>query len=142
MAHIHLTEANVYQDSEYTGLAANSLDLSDWAHFLSESSWVIGLATAWVRIVWVNQTQKLYTSDNQTNAKAQVGYISPEADRIYDVNITGGSITVANEQQYFNLSNSVTVDWTTASASTGQVQMIKFVSATNSKFKVANRWIL
>jgi hypothetical protein len=56
----------------------------------------------------------------------------------YEVTITGGTITIADETKYFDLSDSVTVDGTTESTTTGQLRMTKFVSATASVFEIAN----
>jgi hypothetical protein len=49
-------------------------------------------------------------SDNQTVAKATVNYIPKRAKNLYNVTITGGTITQADEGKYYNLSDSETVD--------------------------------
>ena len=134
---IRLYESNGHKTSTLSWIWDNSMILN-WAYFLQQTSWIIEKATAWARIVWVNQTQDTLASDNETVAKKRVEFVPATADRLYEVEITGWTITVADEGKYYDLTDSDTVDWTTESTSTGQVQLVKFVSATKSIFKIVN----
>lgn len=51
--------------------------------------------------------------------------------------ISGGTITIADEGKYFDLTTDA-VDGTTESASTGQVRLLEFVSATEGIFEIVN----
>lgn len=51
--------------------------------------------------------------------------------------ISGGTITIADEGKFFDLTTNA-VDGTTESTTTGQVELIKFVSATEGIFAIVN----
>lgn len=136
---IRLYENNTQEESNRTWVGANSLDLSDGAHFLKSTGNVVDKAGAGERIVGVNNTETTYESDNETVALKEVTYVPETANRLYEVEMAGaGTVTVADETNYFDLTDSDTVDNTTSSATTGQVQLIKFISATKGVFKIAN----
>ena len=67
------------------GFGANSLDISDGAHFLKSTGNVVNKVAAGERIVGVNNTETTYASDNQTVAKKVVNYVPDEANRLYEV---------------------------------------------------------
>lgn len=135
---ISLYENNTQEESNRTGVGANSLDLSGGAVFLQSVGNVVSGATAGVRIVGVNNTEKVFASDNESNAQDTVTYVPATANRLYKAAITGGTITVADETKYYDLSDSSTVDGVTESLTTGQVQLVKFISATEGVFQIAN----
>lgn len=134
---IRLVENNDYLTKNRTWIGANSLALT-WAYFLKSDGNIVDKATAGARIVWVNMTEATYTSDNQTVAQAVVNYFPEECERLYEVEITGGTITVADETKYYDLTDADTVDWTTESTTTWQLELIKFKSATKWVFKIVN----
>lgn len=142
-----------YSEDMDTKIGWNSVDFAGKKYFVSISGGFLIKATASTAIVWVSETSKAMASDNQTVAKATVNYIPKRAKNLYNVTITGGTITQADEGKYYNLSDSETVDWTTeatvksvvntsdaGSATdpvlTMQLELVKFVSATNSIFRI------
>ena len=90
---IRLYENNTQEESNRAGVWANSLDISDGAHFLLSTGNVVGKATTWARIVWVNNTETTYASDNQSSAKKEVTYVPETANRLYEVEVAGQLIT-------------------------------------------------
>jgi len=135
---VKLSEFKTYTGTENDGIGANSVDTTTGDCFVTKTNEFVAKSTAGSEISGVSLTQKAFASDNQTVAKARLGFIPTDVDNIYDVTITGGTITVVDEGKYYDLSDSVTVDGASESTTTGQLRMVKFVSATNSKFKIAN----
>ena len=153
---IYLKEKNVYLDRNRQGIGANSLNLSGGATFLKRSGNVISQATtATDRIIWVNVTEAVFASDNETVAKAVVHYVPKECDRQYIVTISWGSVTVADEGKFFNLSTADTVNgasvsttpfyvntsdaWATVDPVVSmQLELVEFVSATKWIFRIIN----
>ena len=151
---IRLYESNGYKTSTLSGIGDNSMVL-DGAYFLQQTSGIVEKATAGARIIWVNNTQATFASDNETVAKKRVEFVPATADRLYEVEITGGTITVADEGKYYNLTDADTVNGATEStvpfyvdtSDTGgaadpvialQVQLVKFVSSTKSIFRIVS----
>lgn len=135
-----------------TGVATNSLSLV-WRHFVSKTGEVVSKATSSSVIAGVSYTQDTFASDNETVAKAKVEFEPSTTPNTYRVTITGGTITVADEEKFYNLSNSETVNGATesttgvyvntsdAGAATDpvvkmQVQLVKFISATEGIFRI------
>lgn len=139
MATVKLTEFKTYTWTARSGIGANSLDTSSNQIFVTKTNEFAVAATAGSVVAWVSLTQKAFASDNQTVAKAILEFIPNDVDNLYEVAITWGSVTVSSEYSYFNLTDSVTVNGATASATTGQVQLVKYISATAGKFKIANK---
>lgn len=142
-----------YEGQADTGIGGNSVDLTSGPAFVAKSSNIVTKATSSSVIAGVSLTQKAFASDNQTVAGLKVEYIPASVNNLYGVTISGGTITVADEGKFYNLSDSVTVDGTTEST-TGvytntsdagaavdptlnfQLQLVKFVSATYSLFRI------
>lgn len=126
----------------------------DGAFFLQQTSGIVEKATAGVAIIGVNETQATFTSDNETVAKKRVSFVPATADRLYEVEVTGGTITVADEGKYYNLTDADTVngatesivpfyiDTTSAAAVDAvialQVKLVKFISATKCVFSIVS----
>lgn len=127
-----------YTGNADDGIGSNSVDTTGGIKFVTKTNEFVALATAGSEISGAGITQKAFTADNQTVAKARLEFIPAQVDVTYDVTITNGTITVVDEGKYFDLADSVTVDGTTESTTTGQLRMVKFISATNSEFKIAN----
>ena len=107
-------------------------------NFVVKAAGVVGkAAAAWV-ISGVNLTYATYDSDNETVAKKDVEFYPASLNREYAVTVVDGTITAADEGKFFDLKTSLVVDGATESATTGQVQMIKFISATECVFKIVN----
>jgi hypothetical protein len=132
-----LNRENPYSHFSKTGLAKNSLALTD-AAFVFVAGGIVDVAVAGGRIDGVSATVKTFASDNQTVAKDTVEYTDVSSQALYTVTITGGTITAADEGKYYDLSDSVTVDGTSESTTTGQLRMVKFVSATSAIFQIVN----
>ena len=149
---IRLYESNGYKTSTASGIGANSLVL-DGSYFVKQTAGIVDKATTGTIIVWVNETETTFASDNQTVAKKEVVFVPATADRLYEVEITWGTITKADEGMYYDLTDADTVNWTTGSAIksvvntsdagattdpvlTKQVQLVKFLTATKSIFRI------
>lgn len=138
------------------GIGANSMDLTIGATFLKRAGNVVSIASAATdRIVGVNITEALYASDNQTVAFKEVNYVSKDSWALYEVAISGGTITVVDEGKFYNLSAADTVDGSTestvpyyvvsndATAAVDpvvcmQLELVKFISATKGWFRIVN----
>jgi hypothetical protein len=155
---IQIYKKPIYQVSTDTGLGVNSLDLTTdlgGMYFVSKASNVVSKATSSAKIEGVSLTQGTFASDNQTVAQKKVEYIESKNAVQYGVTISGGTITVADEGKFYNLSDEVTVDGTTESAASTvgayvdtvagtavdpvlifQLKLVKFISATYSVFEI------
>lgn len=135
---VRLHKINGYTGDQSFGVGANSLAL-DATYFINEAQGgVVSKATVGGVISGVNDTIKTFASDNQTVALAKAYYVPTKVDAVYEVTITGGTITSADKGKYFDLSDAETVDGSTKSTTTGQVQMVEFISATKGIFKIVN----
>lgn len=152
---IRLYKSNGYLTTNDSGIGANSLDTTWGAFFVSKVSGIVDKATNAVGIVWVNVTESIYASDNQTVALKWVNFTPANNNRLYEVAITGGTVTIVDEQKYYNLTASGwdTVDGTTETTIKSyvntsdaggavdpvikmQLQLVKFVTATKSIFRI------
>jgi len=148
---IRLYKRNWYEGKTEKLIGANSLVL-DGAYFIKNSSSFADKATTGTRIVWVNITEVTLASDNQTVAKKEIVFRPASAMNLYEVEITGWTITRADEWKYYNLTDSDTVDWTTETTVESyidttsaaavdalvkmQVRLVEFVSATLWRFEI------
>lgn len=135
---IKISEFKSYDWTERGWIGANSVDTTGWIFFVTKTNEFVTKATAGSEISWASITQKLYDSDNETVAKDALNYIPTNVDNTYDVTISNGTITIVDEWKYFDLQSANVVNWATESTTTGQLRMVKFVSATNSTFEIAN----
>lgn len=153
MLQIHTQDSYAINSDKW--IWANSLDTSTWKHFVKKTWSIVDKAWASDRIVWVNYTEKLFASNNETAWKDIVQFEPKKTDIIYQVTIAGWTITVDDESKFYNLSNSNTVDWTTESlvpyfvntSDAGaavdtvvsmQLELIKYISATEGTFRIIN----
>lgn len=146
------TQDNYARNSE-KWVGANSLALTG-KFFLKRTGNIIDKAGASDRIIWVNYTEETFASDNETVAKATVEFEPKETQVTYIAEISGGTITVADEGKFYNLSDADTVNGATestvpyyvdtvAGSATDpvismQLQLVKFISATKGEFKIVN----
>jgi len=133
---IALYENNTQEESNRTWVGANSLVL-DAPFFLKSTGNVVDKAGAGERIVGVNNTEKTYAADNVTVAKATVTYVPETANRLYEV-ATSAAITVDDETKYYDLTAAGIVDAATESATTGEVELVKFINGSLGAFKIVN----
>lgn len=133
-----INQFNTSDINSEKGIGANSLDLSSGGHFLTKTAGIITKAVTGGEICGTNITQKVFSSDNQTVDAVKVEFYPSEIQIRYEVEITGGSVTELSNK-YFDLSDSETVDGTTASATTGQLKLVEFISATKGVFVIVNK---
>lgn len=135
---VKISKFKTYTGDEGTGIGANSVDTTTGQCFVTKSGSIVSKATAGSEISGVALTSKVYASDNQTVDARPLNFIPTKVDMEYEVTITGGTITIADETKYYDLTDSVTVDGSTESTTTGQLRMTKFISSTASVFEIAN----
>ena len=129
---------NGYDSGLESYIASNSLDASSGT-LISLVSWLADETGAGVDIAGVSVTEKLFASDNATVALAKVTIVPADADVVYEMPITGGTITIADQGKYYDITAAQVVDGATESTTTGQLQMVEFISATRGKFKIVNK---
>lgn len=116
----------------------NSVSVVD-GDFVSKVWGYIVAATTWVDIEWVAAGEQTFASDNQTVAKLKLQYIEADNYTEFKCAISWGTITQVDEGKYYDLTDKDTVDWTSESTTTGQLKLVKFISATEWIFTVANK---
>lgn len=129
---------NGYDSGLNSYVASNSLDASSGTLI----SLVSGLADetgAGVDIAGVSVTEKVFASDNATVGLQKVTIVSADADVVYEMPITGGTITIADQGKFYDITAAQVVDGVSESATTGQLQMVEFISATRGRFKIVNK---
>lgn len=134
---VTLVRNNSYDSSAQSGIGGNSADLKAGDFVQKSDGYVIG-ATAGSIIVGTSKVEKVYASDNQTNAQEVVTYV-PSTSAVYSVEISGGTITQADEGKFYDLSDKDTVDGTTEDVATGQLVLVKYVTPTLGHFSIANK---
>jgi len=98
------------------------------------------VATTTSPIVGVSHQTTTFSSTNETVEKKILSYIVADEKLIVRVAISGGTITSEDVGKFYSLGDDGhTVDGTTASTTTGTLQMVKYVSATSADFKVVNK---
>ena len=120
------------------GIAGNSVSVVD-GDFVSKVGGYVVATTAGVDIEGVAAGAQTFASDNQTVAKKRLQYIEADAYTEFKCEISGWTITQVDEGKYYDLADKDTVDGATESATTGQLKLVKFVSATVGIFTVANK---
>lgn len=100
----------------------------------------VALAGAGDTIEGVSVTDKTFDADNLTVALEKVAYRPATQNSWYKLPIVGGTITIADEGNYFDIVRGTqAVDWTTESSSTGQLRLERFISDTVGIFSIANK---
>ena len=129
---------NGEQFKSESGIATNSI-VTVSGDFVSKASGFATVNTAGTEILGVAHTVKTFASDNQTVDMDRVVYASTNTWDIMRVEVVAdAAITIANENQLFDINTDWTVDVATASATTGQLQMTEFVSQTKSIYAIVN----
>jgi len=134
---VRKVNSNSYENGDIHNVGANSVVFTK-GDMVTDDAGKLILAVAAAKISGVCKTTATMASDNQTVAMVEVVYEEQKDSTTYEMTITGGTLTAANEQDFFDLSDEVTVDGTSGSATTGQVQMIEYISATAGIFKIVN----
>jgi hypothetical protein len=120
-----------------TLVASNSLDVAQGT-LLSITGGFAVAAGVGTTIIGVSKDQKVFASDNQTVAMKKVNFHPTKDSDEYLATITGGTITQAKVGNYYDLTAAQVVNGATESATTGQVQLVEFISATRGIFKIVN----
>jgi len=129
--------ASGYNSGLENYIAGNSLDASSGT-FISLTGGYAVATGAGVSIAGVSVTEKVFDADNQTVDMAKVSIVPTDADVVYEISISGGTITQADVGKYYDLTAAQLVDGATESTTTGQLQMVAFISATLGQFKIVN----
>lgn len=116
----------------------NSVSVVD-GDFVSKVGWFIVASTTWVDIDWVAAGAQTFASDNQTVAAKRLQYFAANTQTEFICEIAWGTITQVDEGKYYDLTDKDTVDGATESATTGQLKLVKFVTATKGIFRVVNK---
>ena len=119
-------------------VAANSLDASVGT-LISLSGGYAAASGAGTDIVGVSVTSKVFAADNQTVAMDKVTINPTKSETVYEMPITGGTITAAKVGKFYNITATQVVDGATESATVGKLQLVKFISATRGQFKIVNK---
>lgn len=130
-------KTNEYGIGTQSFVAANSADFGSGTPVSIGATGAVP-ATAGTTIVGVSVTDTTFASDNFTVAKDVVLYVPSQANQHYQITITGGTVTIADQGKYYDLTAAAIVDGATESATTGQVRLEKFISATSGVFSIAN----
>lgn len=130
-------KSNSYENGDLSAIGGNSLTFA-YREFVNAVGGFAIKATVGGRISGVSKQIATFAADNQTVAKNPLVYEPQKDSTTYRVTITGGTITIADEGKFYDLATSTTVDGTTESTTTGQLKLVKFVTATSSDFQIVN----
>ena len=120
--------------------ASNSLTVAvgDFIKLVGDNNVV--LADVGDTIEGVSVTAKTFDSDNLTGSLEKVAYRPATQKTWYSMPIVGGTITIADEGNYFDIvTGTQAVDGATESATEGQLRLERFISATKGIFSIANK---
>ena len=139
-----------YASRSKSKIWVNSAAVQGWDFVQVSWNFVTVATTSW-KIDWVANGTYTFTSDNQTVAMKKMSFTQNSDDLLIESAITWGTITVADEGKFYNLSDARTVDGTTEATTvstadaaavgitpviTMQLQLVKFISATKGVFKI------
>ena len=127
---------NGEQFKSESGIATNSLVVVSGDFVAKSAAGFVTVNTVGVPLHGIAHTVKTFDSDNQTVDMDRVIYAVKDSGDIMRVEIAAdASITIANENDLFDINSDGTVD--VATSGTGdQVQMTEFVSQTASIYKI------
>lgn len=134
---VRKVKSNTYENGDLNAIGGNSVAFA-YRDFVNADGGYLVKATAGSVISGVSKEVATMASDNQTVAMKKVVYEPVKDSNLYECAITGGTITIADEGKYYDLSSATVVDGATESATTGQVKLAKFITATKCLFKVVN----
>lgn len=137
---IKLERSNTANIDDIARTGANNLVL-DGAYFITITAGVANKSAATEEIAGVNYTQGVFDADNEGIALTPVKIDPAFRGNTYIAAISGGAVTKLVESQYFDLLTTAgdTIDGTTVSTTTGQVQLVRFITATSGEFKIVNK---
>ena len=135
---VRKVHSNTYDNGDISAVGGNSVTFTNRA-FVGKTAGFLVNATAIIPVVGIAKENAVMASDNQTVAMKQVVYEEQKPQTDWEIVITGGTITIADEGKFYNLATATTIDGTSESTTTGQFQMTKFVTATKCNFKIVNK---
>ena len=115
-------------------IAKNSLSVAHGDPVAIKSGY-LDKAVSGDTIVGFSTETKVFASDNQTVAKAQLQYFSSSDELIMEFDVANGTIAQANVGAKFNLNAGSLVDGATAGTGV-QVVLDKVITTTRGWFKV------
>ncbi len=132
-----LTNHNSNDTGSFDAIASNSLDVAQGTLLSLTGGYAVaaGIGTT---IIGVSKDQKVFAANNQTVAKEKVNYHPVHTTDRFRATITGGAITEAKVGNLYDLTAAQVVNGATESATTGQVRLEEFISATVGIFSIAN----
>lgn len=131
-------KSNTYENGDLSAIGGNWVTFA-YRDMVNYTGGAVIKAVAGGVISGVAKQNATFSSDNQTVAKATLTYEPVKDSNTYRMTITGGTITIADEGKYYDLATATTVDWATESTTTWQLELVKFVTATSSDFKIVNK---
>ena len=138
MAKVLKAKSNSYENGDRSNIGGNSVAFTDKCMVDATGGFLI-LATVGGNIDGIAKQEITMASDNQTVAKKEVLWEPIKPSTTVRMTITGGTITVADEGKFYDLATASTVDGATESATTGQLKLTKFISATKCEFAIVNK---
>ena len=135
---VRKVNSNTYENGDVSAIGGNSVVFTT-KKFVAMNGWFLVLATAALPIVGKCKENATMAADNQTVDKVRVVYEEQKLQNTREVEISGWTITQADEGKYYNLTDADTVDGTSESTTDWQLQLVKFVSSTLGVFKIVNK---
>ena len=129
-------KSNTYENGVISALGKNS-EAFGMHDFVVKTANVLSLAVAAGVISGIAMEAATMASDNETVDMVKVNYEEAKDSTVYKVEISGGTITAADEGKFYDLSDENTVDGTSESATTGQLKLVTYISATAGGFVIA-----
>ena len=141
----NLDEHNANNSGIRGATAANSLVVEMGSPLHSVSTGV-RLAAAGETLVGISLTNKTFDSDNFTVAMEKVLFNpEPNMNNLYELNITGGTVTLADEGvSMYDIVvdgadvNGFAVNGASESSTEGTLLLVEYISATKGIFRVVN----
>ena len=113
------------------GIAGNSVSVTDGRLLSKVWGFVVPATNTTGEIIGIAAGEQSFAADNQTVAKEKIQYIAADDHARYDIEITGGTLTQANEGGLYNLNAAGIVNGAAAGT---QVRLEEFISATRGIF--------
>lgn len=135
---VRKVNSNTYDNGDVSAIGGNSVTFTR-EDFVAKNGGFLVLATDSLPIVGRCKHDIKTASNNQTVGKVRVIYEEQKPQTTREVPITGGTVAQADEGKYFNLATKKTVDGTSVETTHGQLQLVKFISATKGLFKIVNK---
>jgi hypothetical protein len=138
MAKVLKAKSNSYENGDRSLIGGNSVAFTDKCMINTAGGFLI-LATVGGNIDGIAKQEVTMASDNQTVAKKEVLWEPIKPSTTVRMTVTGGTINATKLGKFYDLATASTVDGLTESATTGQLVMTKFISATLCEFQIVNK---